>query len=107
MMATMLCVEGHELVGRELVAALDRSGWDADLVTRAAEALERIVSNRYSVALVGSTATSPLKLCRDLRGTSASLGILVLRERWHAKDRIAVLDAGTDDLFEGPGDTDE
>ncbi|HEY4377242.1 MAG TPA: response regulator transcription factor [Acidimicrobiales bacterium] len=104
MPARILIVEDDEPIGRALGDALQRQGYEADWVTKGAEALE--VANRTSPDLVlldlGLPDVDGVEVCRRLRARQPQTTIVMVTARSAEIDVVVGLDAGADDYVTKP-----
>jgi two-component system response regulator MprA len=105
----LLIAEDDKGVREALERALKFEGYDVDVVTDGAQALERGAENPPDLYLldVMMPHVDGLSVCRALRRHGDRTPILVLTARHEISDRVAGLDAGADDYLVKPFALDE
>jgi len=102
----VLVVDDEEAVREALRRALRLEGYDVELASDGAEALERLEGeNAQPDAVVLDVllpVTDGLEVARKLRRDGNSVPILMLTARAAVDDRVAGLDAGADDYLVKP-----
>ena len=102
----ILVVDDDAAVRESLGRALRLEGYDVELASDGAEALERLDANGDDPDLVVLDVLMPivdgLEVCRRLRRTGSHLPVLMLTARDEVADRVAGLDAGADDYVVKP-----
>jgi two-component system response regulator MprA len=102
----ILVVDDDAAVRESLGRALRLEGYDVELASDGAEALERLEANGDDPDLVVLDVLMPnvdgLEVCRTLRRTGSRLPVLMLTARDEVSDRVAGLDAGADDYVVKP-----
>jgi two-component system response regulator MprA len=100
----ILVVDDDRAVRESLRRSLAFNGYDVDLASDGAEALERVAANRPDAMVldVMMPRMGGLEACRALRAAGEDLPILVLTAREAVADRVAGLDAGADDYLPKP-----
>src|SRR5213592_4787557 len=97
----ILVVDDDAAVRESLGRALRLEGYEVELASDGAEALERLDANGDDPDLVVLDVLMPnvdgLEVCRTLRRTGSRLPVLMLTARDEVSDRVAGLDAGADD----------
>ncbi len=106
MRANVLVVEDEQAIREMIAFALDRAGMDVSLAGNAQEALVAISSNRPDIILMDwmMPGVSGLELTRRLRRDSFTedIPIIMLTARVTEDDKVAGLEAGTDDYVIKP-----
>jgi two-component system response regulator MprA len=96
----ILVVDDDAAVRESLGRALRLEGYEVELASDGAEALERLDANGDDPDLVVLDVLMPnvdgLEVCRTLRRTGSRLPVLMLTARAEVSDRVAGLDAGAD-----------
>jgi len=102
--STLLVVEDDPAISRPLVRALQREGFDVDLVDRGEAAVEAAVAGRADLLLLDLTLPDidGLDVCRRVREAMPGLPIVVLTARAEEVDLVVGLDAGADDYVTKP-----
>jgi two-component system response regulator MprA len=102
----ILVVDDDAAVRESLGRALRLEGYDVELASDGAEALERLQANGDDPDLVVLDVLMPnidgLEVCRRLRRAGSRLPVLMLTARDEVTDRVAGLDAGADDYVVKP-----
>ena len=102
----ILVVDDDAAVRESLGRALRLEGYDVELASDGAEALERLDANGDDPDLVVLDVLMPnvdgLEVCRTLRRSGSRLPVLMLTARDEVSDRVAGLDAGADDYVVKP-----
>ena len=102
----ILVVDDDAAVRESLGRALRLEGYEVELASDGAEALERLDANGDDPDLVVLDVLMPnvdgLEVCRTLRRTGSRLPVLMLTARDEVSDRVAGLDAGADDYVVKP-----
>src|SRR3954465_2995165 len=100
----ILVVDGDRAVRDSLRRSLAFNGYQVELATDGAAALEAIVAQRPDAMVldVMMPRVDGLEVCRRLRSGGDDLPILVLTARDAVSDRVAGLDAGADDYLPKP-----
>jgi two-component system response regulator MprA len=102
----ILVVDDDAAVRESLGRALRLEGYEVELASDGAEALERLEANGDDPDLVDLDVLRPnvdgLEVCRTLRRTGSRLPVLMLTARDEVSDRVAGLDAGADDYVVKP-----
>ena len=99
----LLLVEDNEELSKLLVKSLETSGFDADAVTTAADALSVLGSTHYSAVILdlGLPDADGSTVLRTLRSRQNAVPVLILTARDGVNDRVAGL-AGADDYLVKP-----
>jgi two-component system response regulator MprA len=102
----ILVVDDDAAVRESLGRALRLEGYEVEMASDGAEALERLLGNGDDPDLVVLDVLMPnvdgLEVCRTLRRTGSRLPVLMLTARDQVADRVAGLDAGADDYVVKP-----
>jgi two-component system response regulator MprA len=102
----ILVVDDDAAVRESLARALRLEGYDVELASDGAEALERLEANGDDPDLVVLDVLMPnvdgLEVCRTLRRSGSRLPVLMLTARDEVSDRVSGLDAGADDYVVKP-----
>lgn len=102
----ILVVDDDAAVRESLGRALRLEGYDVELASDGAEALERLATDGDDPDLVVLDVLMPnidgLEVCRRLRRMGSHLPVLMLTARDEVADRVAGLDAGADDYVVKP-----
>jgi two-component system, OmpR family, response regulator RegX3 len=100
---TILVVEDEESITIPLAEALDRDGFNAEVVHTVEDALGRGRTLRPDLVLldIGLPDGSGLDICRELR-SSSNVPIIILSARGEEADRVVGLELGADDYVVKP-----
>jgi len=100
----LLLVEDNERLLTLTKAALAKAGFATDGFGSAADAAAALRSIEYSVLILdlGLPDEDGLALLRRLRGSGATLPVLILTARGGIEERVRGLDAGADDYLVKP-----
>jgi two-component system response regulator MprA len=102
----ILVVDDDAAVRESLGRALRLEGYEVEMASDGAEALERLLGNGDDPDLVVLDVLMPnvdgLEVCRTLRRTGSRLPVLMLTARDQVADRVSGLDAGADDYVVKP-----
>lgn len=102
-MTRVLLAEDDAAIAEPLARALRREGYDVDVCTDGADALD---TARRGVDLVvldlGLPTMDGLEVCRQLRNGGSSVPVLILTARADEVDTVVGLDAGADDYVTKP-----
>ena len=100
---TILVVEDEESITIPLAEALERDGFNAEVVHTVEDALGRGRTLRPDLVLldIGLPDGSGLDVCRELRSTS-NVPIIILSARGEEADRVVGLELGADDYVVKP-----
>ncbi len=100
----LLLVEDNEELSELLVKSLETSGFDADSVMTAADALSVLGSTHYAAVILdlGLPDADGLVVLRALRGRQSTVPVLILTARDGVNDRVTGLRAGGDDYLVKP-----
>ena len=100
----ILVVDDDRAVRESLRRSLEFNGYQVELASDGAQALESIVADRPDAMVldVMMPRLDGLEVARRLRSTGDDLPILVLTARDTVSDRVSGLDAGADDYLPKP-----
>ncbi|MCP2255490.1 two-component system, OmpR family, response regulator MprA [Prauserella aidingensis] len=100
----ILVVDDDRAVRESLRRSLEFNGYQVDVASDGAQALEKVDSDRPDAMVldVMMPRLDGLEVARRLRGTGDDLPILVLTARDAVSDRVSGLDAGADDYLPKP-----
>jgi two-component system response regulator MprA len=100
----ILVVDDDRAVRDSLRRSLEFNGYQVELASDGAQALEAIIANRPDAMVldVMMPRLDGLEVARRLRSTGDDLPILVLTARDTVSDRVSGLDAGADDYLPKP-----
>jgi two-component system, OmpR family, response regulator MprA len=100
----ILVVDDDRAVRESLRRSLAFNGYEVDLASDGAEALERVAQARPDALVldVMMPRVGGLETCRRLRADGDDVPVLVLTARDSVADRVAGLDAGADDYLVKP-----
>jgi DNA-binding response OmpR family regulator len=106
----LLVVEDEEGLVSALRSGLGRAGYAVDAATTGAEAVEKLATTAYDLAILDITLpdTNGLDLCRAVRrgeievASGRELRVLMLTARASLADRVRGLDEGADDYLTKP-----
>ncbi|AXB45357.1 response regulator transcription factor [Amycolatopsis albispora] len=100
----ILVVDDDRAVRESLRRSLEFNGYQVELASDGAMALESIIANRPDAMVldVMMPRLDGLEVARRLRSTGDDLPILVLTARDTVSDRVSGLDAGADDYLPKP-----
>ena len=103
---SILVVDDEPAVREALRRALELEGYEVELATDGAEALERLENGAPEPEAVLLDVLMPnvdgIEVCRRLRAEGRRLPILMLTARTQVEDRVEGLDAGADDYLTKP-----
>jgi two-component system, OmpR family, response regulator MprA len=101
----ILVVDDERAVRDSLRRALELQGYEVELASDGAEALERLAANGQPDAIVLDIlmpGIDGLEVCRQIRRRGSSVPVLMLTARDAVGDRVEGLDAGADDYVVKP-----
>jgi two-component system, OmpR family, response regulator MprA len=101
----ILVVDDERAVRDSLRRALELQGYEVELASDGAEALERLAANGQPDAVVLDIlmpGIDGLEVCRQIRRRGYSIPVLMLTARDAVGDRVEGLDAGADDYVVKP-----
>jgi two-component system, OmpR family, response regulator MprA len=104
MASKILVVEDDEQIASFLRRGLAYEGYEVDVMSDGASALNRVRENLPDVVILDLMLPEidGLEVCRRLRATHSALPILILTARDSVSDRVQGLDAGADDYMVKP-----
>ena len=105
----ILVVDDDRAVRESLRRSLEFNGYQVQLASDGAQALEAIIADRPDAMVldVMMPRLDGLEVARRLRSTGDDLPILVLTARDTVSDRVSGLDAGADDYLPKPFELEE
>jgi len=107
----ILLVEDDLMIGKTLLAALQRDGYSVDWVKdgQAARVALDTMGEAYALVLLdlGLPKKSGLELLREVRRGGSKVRVLIVTAKDEIADRVAGLDAGADDYLVKPFSQDE
>ena len=101
----ILVVDDERAVRESLRRALELQGYEVELASDGAEALERLAADGQPDAVVLDIlmpGVDGLEVCRQIRRRGNSVPVLMLTARDAVGDRVEGLDAGADDYLVKP-----
>lgn len=100
----ILVVEDEKSLADALVVGLSRHGYSVDATYDGEEALRILEINSYDLVVLDLNLPkiNGLEVCRRLRASGSSAGILMLTARSALDDRVNGLDLGADDYLIKP-----
>ena len=101
----LLVVDDERAVRESLRRALELEGYDVELASDGEDALQKVDSDAQPDAVILDVlmpGLDGLEVCRHLRRTGNRLPVLMLTARDEVENRVAGLDAGTDDYVTKP-----
>ena len=101
----IMVVDDERAVRDSLRRALELQGYDVELASNGAEALELLAENGQPDAIVLDIlmpGVDGLEVCREVRRRGSSVPVLMLTARDAVGDRVEGLDAGADDYVVKP-----
>ncbi|ANY10110.1 response regulator transcription factor [Pseudonocardia sp. HH130630-07] len=103
-MTTVVLAEDDAAIAEPLSRALQREGYDVEVVGDGVGALERVTSEQVDLLVLdlGLPGMDGLEVCRRVRATQADLPVLMLTARTDEVDFVVGLDAGADDYVSKP-----
>lgn len=103
-MTTVLLAEDDAAIAEPLSRALQREGYDVEVLADGVGALERVVRDPVDLLVLdlGLPGMDGLEVCRRVRATQADLPVLMLTARTDEVDFVVGLDAGADDYVSKP-----
>jgi two-component system response regulator QseB len=105
----LLLIEDDVALGEGVQQALSREGYTVDWLKDGASGLHALLSEAFDLAILdlGLPKLDGLSVLRKLRDSGSNVPVLVLTARDATEDRIAGLDAGSDDYLIKPFDVSE
>ncbi|MBC3193795.1 response regulator transcription factor [Pseudonocardia sp. C8] len=103
-MTTVVLAEDDAAIAEPLSRALQREGYDVEVVADGVGALERVTADPVDLLVLdlGLPGMDGLEVCRRVRATQADLPVLMLTARTDEVDFVVGLDAGADDYVSKP-----
>src|SRR3977135_531008 len=100
----LLLVEDNEELARILAQRLREAGYEADLLTMAADARIAVTTTRYAAMVLdlGLPDGDGLSILREIRQRKDPVPVLVLTARGGVQDRVSGLRSGADDYLVKP-----
>jgi two-component system KDP operon response regulator KdpE len=100
----VLIVDDENSIRRALLTTLEAMGFEVCEASTGEAALQLIQTTCVDVVLldINMPGIGGIQTCREVRGRSARLGILMLTVRDSEEDKIRALDAGADDYITKP-----
>jgi DNA-binding response OmpR family regulator len=100
----LLLVEDNEELARILAQRLREAGYEADLLTMAADARIAVTTTRYAAMVLdlGLPDGDGLSILREIRQRKDPIPVLVLTARGGLHDRVGGLRTGADDYLVKP-----
>ncbi len=100
----VLLVEDNEELSKLVAGSLKATGFDADLVGNAADAINVLASTHYSAVILdlGLPDEDGAAVLRSIRSRQSAVPVLILTARDGVNDRVAGLRAGADDYLVKP-----
>ena len=104
MVHDVLVVEDEEDIAVPLMRTLEREGYDVSRVSGGADAVEFVVGEAPSVVILdlGLPDMDGIDVCRQMRSSGYSGGIIMVTARAGELDRVVGLDVGADDYLAKP-----
>jgi DNA-binding response OmpR family regulator len=103
-MNRILVIEDHGTLQNDLQRVLSSEGYEVDVVTYGATALE-MLRQRLPSALIldlGHPGSSGCDLCREIAGSAPGLPFLILSTNSDVVDKVLLLEMGADDYLTIP-----
>ena len=103
-MTTVVLAEDDTAIAEPLSRALQREGYDVDVVVDGVAALEHIARDTVDLLVLdlGLPGMDGLEVCRRIRAEQVDLPVLMLTARTDEVDFVVGLDAGADDYVSKP-----
>jgi two-component system, OmpR family, response regulator len=100
----ILTIEDDTGVARLIERRLRRDGFEVDLASNAARAVERLRTNVYDSVILDVTLpdVDGFLLCQHVRAIGITAPILMISTRRRVADRVRGLDSGADDYLTKP-----
>ena len=100
----LLLAEDDARIARHLVKLLQQDGFATDHVLNGLDALEYARTNQYDLLILDwmMPGRDGLSVCKELRGTGYTGGILMLTAKDSLDNKITGLEAGADDYLVKP-----
>ncbi|MFP5069631.1 response regulator transcription factor [Pseudonocardia nantongensis] len=103
-MTTVVLAEDDTAIAEPLSRALQREGYDVDVVVDGVAALEHVARDTVDLLVLdlGLPGMDGLEVCRRIRAEQVDLPVLMLTARTDEVDFVVGLDAGADDYVSKP-----
>lgn len=103
-MTTVVLAEDDAAIAEPLSRALQREGYDVDVVADGVGAVDRVTRAQVDLLVLdlGLPGMDGLEVCRRVRATLPDLPVLMLTARTDEVDFVVGLDAGADDYVSKP-----
>ena len=103
-MTTVVLAEDDAAIAEPLSRALQREGYDVEVLADGAGALDRVTRDPVDLLVLdlGLPGMDGLEVCRRVRATQVDLPVLMLTARTDEVDFVVGLDAGADDYVSKP-----
>lgn len=100
----LLVVEDERMLCDTIAKSLHHAGYEVDCCYDGAEALERLLIERYDLIVLDLhlPGMDGMEVLERLRRTDAETKVLILSARSQVADKVAGLDAGANDYLEKP-----
>jgi DNA-binding response OmpR family regulator len=100
----LLLAEDDDGIAEPLERALRREGYDVEVVSDGAAAVERGIAGEHDMLVldVGLPSVDGLEVCRRVRAARPRVPVLILTARAEELDAVQGLDAGADDYVTKP-----
>src|SRR6478735_120622 len=105
MVHDVLVVEDEEDIAVPLMRTLEREGYEVSRVSGGADAVEFVTGEAPSVVILdlGLPDMDGIDVCRQMRSSGYTGGIIMVTARAGELDRVVGLDVGADDAIELAG----
>ncbi|MEQ3550701.1 response regulator transcription factor [Pseudonocardia nematodicida] len=103
-MTTVVLAEDDAAIAEPLSRALQREGYDVEVVADGVAALERVTRDPLDLLVLdlGLPGMDGLEVCRRVRAAQSDVPVLMLTARTDEVDFVVGLDAGADDYVSKP-----
>ncbi|MEA1958754.1 MAG: response regulator transcription factor [Chloroflexota bacterium] len=100
----ILVVEDEKDLAEAIAAGLQKQGYAADIALDGAEAIDMFEVNEYDLLVLDLNLPKidGIEVCRRIRSSGSSAGILMLTARTGLDDKVIGLDQGADDYLVKP-----
>ena len=100
----ILVVEDEKNLAEAVALGLQKQGYAADIALDGEEALISMIVNAYDLVVLDLNLPNVdgVEVCRRIRSSGSSVGILMLTARTSLDDRVRGLDQGADDYLMKP-----
>ena len=100
----ILVVEDEKALAEAIALGLQKQGYAADIALDGEEALNILEINSYDLIVLDLNLPKidGVEVCRHVRASGSSVGILMLTARTGLDDRVRGLDQGADDYLVKP-----